>query len=364
MKFSRLFQHITSVRSNHMFLKTVAHGLSAFYLAGLKLHQFAYKTGWLERKKAPCKVISVGNLTVGGTGKTPFTIFLARSLQRLGIKVVVVTRGYKSQSNEVLISDERHICLSPLAAGDEGYLLAEHLPGIPVLKGKNRYQIIKFAWKHFRPEVAILDDAFQHYALKRDLDIVLLDAERPFGNGYLLPRGTLREPISALNRAQAVVLTKIKDESRAGELKQYLTHHFPHLKIFTSKRKIETFLKLSPSPSTSQHPLATNRYFVFCGLAQPADFFHTCCELRLETVDFLPFPDHYIYRQKDIDLLLKKAKEKKADAFMTTEKDAVKLLPFIQAFCQAGFEVIYPRISMNVCEEGVFLTWIKDRLGC
>ncbi|MCD6319249.1 MAG: tetraacyldisaccharide 4'-kinase [Candidatus Desulfofervidaceae bacterium] len=342
----------------------MAHSLSALYLAGLKLHQFVYKTGWLPQRQAPCKVISVGNLSVGGTGKTPFTIFLACLMQELGKKVVVVTRGYKSKSKETLISDGQRVFLSPLEAGDEGYLLAKNLPGIPVLKGKNRHQVINFAWKHFRPDIAILDDAFQHYALKRDLDIVLLDTESPFGNGYLLPRGTLREPISALNRAQAVVLTKIKDESRAGELKQYLTHHFPHLKIFTTLRTIETFFFLSSSPiNHHSFPIARYRYLAFCGLAQPQDFYQTCHNLGVHIVHFLPFPDHYCYKQKDIEMLIEKAKEKKADALITTEKDAVKLIPFTQLFCQMGFEVFYPQIKISVHEKGAFSTWIKDQLG-
>jgi len=363
MSINSLFYHIHTDSSGHTLLKTVTYGLSAFYFGGVKLHQFLYKIGMLQCKETPCKVISVGNITVGGTGKTPFAIFLAQLMQALGKKVVVVSRGYKAQSKEILISNGQRIFLSPLEAGDEGYLLAENLPGIPVLKEKKRYQGINFAWKQFRPDIAILDDAFQHYALKRDLDIVLLDAERPFGNGHLLPRGVLREPISALNRAQAVVLTKIRDEKRIGGLKQYLIQRFPHLKIFTSTRKIETFSKLSLLPITNHQPSRTNSYLVFCGLARPQDFYHTCHDLGLHIAHFWSFSDHHFYTKNDIEMLIKKAKEKKVDAFITTEKDAVKLIPFSQVFHQAGFEVFYPRIKMGVCEEGVFTTWIRDQLG-
>jgi tetraacyldisaccharide 4'-kinase len=357
-----IFDAITTDASGYRLLKAIAHGLSLLYAGGLKFHQLVYKKGWLEVKKPPCKVISVGNLTVGGTGKTPFVIFLARFLREMGKKVAVVTRGYKARSNKMLISDGNQIFLSPLEAGDEGYLLAKNLKNIPVLKGKERYRVITFAFKRFGSEIVVLDDAFQHYALKKDLEIVLLATERPFGNGYLLPRGILREPISALNRAEAVVLTKIKEEAKAMKLKQVLSNRFPHLKIFTTQTKItslfDAFKAIKPLSSIN----ATNA-IAFCGIAKPKDFYQTCLELGLKIIAFLPFADHHIYTQKDIQHLIRLAREKKVKVLVTTEKDAVKLFSFKKEFVQAGLQLVFPKLEMSIVEKEVFGTWLKEKLG-
>ncbi len=362
MSLNSIFDAITTDASGYRFLKTVAHGLSFLYLGGLKLHQLVYKRGWLEVKKSPCKVISVGNLTVGGTGKTPFVIFLAQFLREMGRKVAVVTRGYKARSDKMLISDGERIFLSPMEAGDEGYLLAKNLKSIPVLKGKERYQVITLAFKRFGPEVVVLDDAFQHYALKKDLEIVLLDAERPFGNGHLLPRGILREPISALNRADAVVLTKIKDEEKAMRLKQFLINRFPHLKIFTTQTKISLLFNAFNTTNPINPTNAINA-IAFCGIAKPMDFYQTCIVLGLKIVAFLPFADHHIYTKKDIQHLICLAKNKKVKVLVTTEKDAVKLFSFKKEFIQAGLQLAFPRIELNIAEKEAFGTWLKERLG-
>ena len=284
--FYPLFYKITHDEPGYHFLKAVAYGLSGGYFLGLKLHQWLYKTGWLKQKSAPCHTISVGNLVLGGVGKTPFTMFLARLFKNMGKKVMVVTRGYKGQTNHPLVSNGYKTLLTPLEAGDEAYLLAKNLKGIPIIRGKNRYQAIMSVFKDFLPDIIILDDAFQHYALKRDLDIVLLSAHSPFGKGHLLPRGRFREPISALNRAQAVVITHVKEENQGKKLKKFLKKRFPDLTVFTGDIEVEKMVSIQ-GKKIELSALSHKCLLAFCGLAEPVYFYQTCKDLNLCVTHFL-----------------------------------------------------------------------------
>ncbi len=184
--------------------------LSKAYGAGVLLRRDGYASGFLKAKKLPCTVISIGNLTTGGTGKTPMTIYVAERVRRLGYRVAVISRGYKGTAEKSggIVSDGSAIRMDPVTAGDEPFLLAASLKDIPVLVGHDRYQSGMHAINRFQTEVVILDDAFQHLALFRDLNLLLLDSSLPFGNGHLLPRGTLREPTSALRFSDALVMTR------------------------------------------------------------------------------------------------------------------------------------------------------------
>lgn len=357
-----VFYKISRDISDSCFLKTVAHELSLFYLAGLKIHQWLYNKGWWSRAEVSCKVISIGNLVVGGTRKTPFTIFLAKFFQGLDQRLMIITRGYKSQIEAPIISDGKRIYLTPLQAGDEGYLLAKELIGIPVMKGKKRHQVIRFGFKYFLPNIIILDDAFQYYALKKDLDIVLIDANRPFGNGYLLPRGILREPISALKRAHGVIINNAENEDKTKKIKEFLKSYFPHLAIFNSLIEIKEAVLLSGQKRTISE-LLNLRCLVFCGLAEPANFYKTCNDLNLTIAKFLAFPDHHFYNKKDVIDLIKMAKNKKIDIFITTQKDAVKLLAFSDIFSQSGYPIFYLPLKISLNQMDGFSRWIKEKLA-
>ena len=360
--FYSLFHKITHDEPGYKFLKAVACGLSGGYFWGLKLHQWFYKTGWLKQKSVPCHTISVGNLVVGGVGKTPFTIFLASLLKNMGRKVMVVNRGYKSQIKQVVVSDGCRIFLTPLEAGDEGYLLARNLRNIPIIKGENRYQAIMAVFKDFLPEIIILDDAFQHYALKRDLDIVLLSAYSPFGNGHLLPRGRLREPISALNRAQAVVITHVKQQNQVKKLKKFLKKRFPDLTVFTGDIEVEKMVSIQ-GKEIELSALSDKCLLAFCGLAEPVYFYQTCKDLNLCVTHFLSYPDHHRYTRKQVLHLIEIAKKNNIDALITTEKDMVKLLAFSPLFTEANCSVLYPTITMHIHQIEAFVSWIKEKLG-
>jgi tetraacyldisaccharide 4'-kinase len=183
--------------------------ISFFYKQAVILRNRAYHKGLLRTRKLSIPVISIGNLTVGGTGKTPTTIYLARLLQGMGKRVGVLSRGYRgaASGDANVVSDGEKLRLGPGEAGDEPFLIAEKLPGIIVLTGKDRGLAGEYAQKNFLIDVALLDDGFQHIKLKRDLDILLLDGINPLGNGYLLPRGNLREPPESIRRAHLVLVT-------------------------------------------------------------------------------------------------------------------------------------------------------------
>ena len=179
-------------------------GCSKIYSVGIKFRNLLYKCRLIKQKKLPCFVISIGNITVGGTGKTPMTMYVAKIIKNLGYKPVIITRGYQGTYKDAqsIVSDGSNFFLDAREAGDEACMMAVSLK-IPVIVGKNRYQAGMLAIKEFNPDVIILDDAFQHIALKRDLNLLLCDFTKPFGNFHLIPRGRLREPQAALQRSDA-----------------------------------------------------------------------------------------------------------------------------------------------------------------
>ena len=186
--------------------------LSYLYFFGVSLRILLYRAGFFKTKRLSCPVISVGNLTVGGTGKTPLVDLIAKTLKKEGERVVVISRGYKRKSGEkiTVVSKGEGPLTSWEQVGEEPFWLASQTRGIPVLVGKNRFQVGQFAIKQFNPTVILLDDGFQHLGLYRDLNLLLLDSTAPFEKDKLLPRGVLREPASQIERASAVVLTRVE----------------------------------------------------------------------------------------------------------------------------------------------------------
>src|SRR5881296_2290343 len=195
--------------------------LSHLYGFAMRARAALYARGLLRQQILPCRVISVGNLTVGGTGKTPVVIALAAALRDRGRKVGVISRGYKRRSGTSIleISDGRTPRGHPGDSGDEPFLIAQRCPGVPVAVGADRPRVGRYLLDRHHIETLILDDGYQHLALQRDADLLVLDAAAPFGNGYLLPRGRLREPLSSMTRASAVLVTRASQAQRLDELK-------------------------------------------------------------------------------------------------------------------------------------------------
>jgi tetraacyldisaccharide 4'-kinase len=307
--------------------------LSCFYTAALKGRQILYRRHLLKTKKLPCRVVSIGNITVGGTGKTPMAIYVTRLVQQLGYKVAVISRGYKGGAEKKggIVSDGQRIRMTPETAGDEPYLLAESLDGIPVLVGRDRFASGMAAIQAFGVDVVVLDDAFQHIQLKRDIDLVLLDDRCPFGNAHLLPRGTLREPADALLRCDAVILTRCPKEKT--ETVETVREMIPSRSVFRSchlsriARVVgskETVGQTAP-PVLGPDGLKQLRVFAFSGLADNRNFRDSLTEMGCQLVGFSGFPDHHHYTDRDLAGILQSARRAAAEVTITTEKDFGKI---------------------------------------
>ena len=295
--------------------------LSFPYGAAVALRNRLYDRQILRQERLPCPVISVGNLTVGGTGKTPTVIFIANLLKERGSRPAVLSRGYGGHAGASVnvVSDGNRILLGWRDAGDEPILIAGAAPGVPVLTGGVRLLTGRVAIERFGADVLILDDAFQHRALFRNLDILLVDTRRPFGNGFVLPRGPLRETPGTLRRAHLIIRTG-EEEGPAAPL--------PAASGLPSFRGIRRPLGLVEAGTGQVLPLAElkgRRVCAFAGIGRPEAFRESLTGLGADVASFRAFPDHHPYTRIDIDALRRLSDESRVVRIVTTEKDAVRL---------------------------------------
>lgn len=295
--------------------------LSLPYGAAVTVRNRLYDRGILRQEKLPVPVISVGNITVGGTGKTPTVIFIANLLKERGFRPAVLSRGYGGRAGADLriVSDGNRILCGWREAGDEPILIAGASPGVPVLTGSRRLLPGREAVRRFGADVLILDDAFQHRALCRNLDIVLADALCPWGNGFILPRGPLREKPEGLSRAHLILRTG-SDGDPVDPL--------PKASGQPSFRGIRRPLGLVEAETGRVLPLAELgglKVCAFAGIGRPESFRQSLARLDAEIVSFRSFPDHHPYTRADIDALRLLARESGAARLVTTEKDAARL---------------------------------------
>lgn len=273
-----------------------------------------------------CPVISVGNITVGGTGKTPCVIRLATMLQHQGYRPTVISRGYggKNPGRFNIVGDGKNILMSAEDAGDEPLLIARSLPGIPVITGGERRITGQEAIDRFGANVLICDDAFQHRQIYRDIDIVLLDAAKPLGNGQLLPRGELREPGESLLRADCVILTRAEDNE---PLPDAVARHtgVSGIPVFRAAHRAKELIGPSDDQRLPPGELAGKKICAFCGIARPESFQQLLTGQDAQIMSFIDFPDHYAYDRSDLDGLKKQFLPHQADFWITTEKDAMRL---------------------------------------
>lgn len=307
--------------------------LSTIFGAGVGMRNALYDRGIFRVRKLARPVISVGNLSVGGSGKTPFVIALGELLKQRGIAFDVLSRGYRRNSIEIAVVDPNG---SPAQFGDEPLLIARKLH-VPVIVGADRYRAGLLAEKQFTSKLHLLDDGFQHRRLHRDFDIVLLPAEDL--DGVLLPVGRLREPIAALRRADAVV--------RPDAAERSINAH----RVWHARRRIE----LSETGG---------KVIAFCGIARPTQFFDALKALGQETSGTITFSDHHRYDQRDIDRLLGTKNRTGAAGFVTTEKDAINLGALsaqLQPLRTAGL-----RIELESPERVIsdLLQAMEQRTGC
>ena len=333
--------------------------LSVSYLFALKIHR---RISSSQRICLPSFTISIGNLTVGGTGKTPFTIELAKTLLDYGYKVTVVGRNFGKIRQTV--PEKVHIgdLINPYEVsrfGDEPLILASHLPSVWV--GKSKGETAKIADLMEQPDVIIVDDAYQHWRLARDLDIVLFDADLCVGNGYTLPLGPLREPLSSLKRADAIVMIENTESSSSTCLDHLQRWIKKDAKIFHCRRNIETVIIAGTSLPIDN--LQKIRCLAFAGIAYPERFFLDLERHGITVVHSIPFPDHHFYSEQDMDYILKTARSL-AEAhgntplIITTEKDFLKLPDWAKEF------VAYATLSIT-CKGEAFKAlgeWIDRQI--
>ncbi|MFQ5680792.1 MAG: tetraacyldisaccharide 4'-kinase [Candidatus Omnitrophota bacterium] len=292
--------------------------LSAIYGLAVSATRKAYENGWLRRTRLSCRVISVGNITWGGTGKTPFTAMLAKHLRRKGHNVVILTRGYRGAFRPWTVNRRPTI-------SDEAVWLRQETD-VPVIVGRDRARKGKEAISRYKPDFIILDDGFQHWPLHRDVDIVSINSLNPFGNGQLLPQGILREPLSQLSRADVFVLAKSDLTDNLSDTEKTLRAANPRALIIFARHNPLYFYdprggRLAPGR------IKDKTVVLFSAIGDPLSFKKTIMRLGGKIGAELEFPDHYNYRNRDIDLILKRCRTLKADAVVTTEKDKVKLSP-------------------------------------
>jgi len=294
--------------------------LSSLYGLAVKFRTAMPRT----RKELPGFVVSLGNLTAGGTGKTPAAVMVAQWALDEGHKPALLSRGYGGRNRQKVleVSDGYSVFSNPLEAGDEPYLLARKLKGVPVIISRARYKAGLYAHEKHGTDFFILDDGFQHLGLARDLDIVLLDALRPFGNQHLLPWGPLREPVDHLGRADAFVLTRSVEDS-TPILVDCLKERFPKKPVFRSQHLPTRIIFPRSWKTYGPAFLMGKRVAAFSGIAKPAHFKNTLTKLGAEIVLFRVYQDHHPYSRAEIEEMILAART--ADCLITTEKDWVRI---------------------------------------
>ena len=327
-----------------IFMRGFLFFISRFYRHIVQFRHWLYDKGIYRRHPLGCLVVSIGNLTCGGTGKTPVVEVFARTLSKKGRKVAILSRGYKSKNrtfleklnahsnskkNEVpprIVSDGKNLLLNSDTAGDEPYMLASNLKNVLVFVDKDRVKSGRYAISEYEVDTLILDDGFQYLDLKPHINIVLVDSTLPFDNHHTLPRGLLREPIKNIRRADYVFLTKSNGGNHLRHLKRFIEHHNRHAEIIEcchQPQYLENVFKRDERlPLTS---LKGKKIATVCGIASPKGFENFLSERGAEIVYKERFADHHTYTQQEMIDFVNNTKDAGATWILTTEKDAVRM---------------------------------------
>jgi len=338
MKF---FLHsVITGKVDHWFvkpLKFILCLLSYVYLMVIKIRQICFTTDAIKIKPLPRPVISVGSITWGGVGKTPLVEWIAQYLKEEGSYPAILTRGYMAKPNQEADQDS-----------DEAKMLKNRLINIPVLSGAKRYENAVNFLKENDVDVFILDDGFQHQQLKRDLDIVVIDSNNPFGNRQLIPGGILRERLTSLKRADVIVLTKTDLNTEGlSQLEDEIERVAPN-KLFVESQHIPSALvNLCSGNIVDFEHLKGKKVCAFCGIGDPPSFVAILQKIDIEVIKNFTFMDHHIYTKQDLDRVFDYCRDHKIDTILTTEKDAVKLDDLTQYFIE-GVHIYYLAIEITI----------------
>jgi tetraacyldisaccharide 4'-kinase len=344
--------------------------LSVIFAGVVAVRYFFYRIGLLRRYPLGIQVISIGNVTAGGTGKTPVTEMFARALAAKGRKVAILSRGYRRKEAPwwqrmftqvidppLVVSDGKRVLLDPAVGGDEPYMLASNLPGVAVVVDRDRVKAGRYAIKRLGCDTIILDDGFQYQKLKHSVEVVLVDSTNPFGNGNMLPRGILREPVRHLKRADIIFLTKCRGDTSEveAEIRKY-------------NRRAE-IVKCTHSPKTlkdvwsrEEFPLSWLEGKTVCtlsGIASPKGFENSLRHLGAKVVWCERYADHHRYDPSEILYALNRTADMGSDALVTTEKDAVRF----PRFETVPVKCLYLRIAIDVLDGEKSFNKIINRIS-
>ena len=304
-------------------LRFALYRLSLIYGFAVRIRRLLYRAGLARSFKLPVQTVCVGNISAGGTGKTPLVIYTARLLRSYGKRVAVISRGYRRRSRGVVVASNGVGDPAPIdQIGEEAYLMAQKLRDIPVLVGEDRFTVGRLAVERFSPDVLILDDGFQHLRLERDLDILAIDTTNPFGGGYLLPRGTLREPLEVIKQADLLCLTRGDQSDRVEALKKALRSIHPEAALLVSVHRPRGFREFPEGRRFESTFLQERRVFALSAIGNPPSFERTLSGLGAEIVGRRRYPDHHRYNLEELNSIAEEAIVS-AELIVTTEKDAV-----------------------------------------
>ena len=351
------------------FLLSVLKGVSFIFSAVVSIRYFLYRTGLMRRYPLGIQVISIGNVTAGGTGKTPVTEIFARTLAAEGRKVAILSRGYRRKEAPwwqrmftqvieppLVVSDGKRVLLDSATGGDEPYMLASNLPGVAVVVDRNRVKAGRYAISRLGCDTIILDDGFQYQKLKHSVEVVLVDATNPFGNGNMLPRGILREPARNLKRADIIFLTKCRGDVSAvkEEIRKY--NRTAEIVVCNHSPRV-----LKDVWSREEYPLSWLEGKTLCtlsGIASPKGFENSLRHLGARVVWCDRYADHHRYDSSEVLYALNRTADMGADALVTTEKDAVRF----PRFETTPVKCLYLRIAIEIFEGAENFTQIINRI--
>ena len=350
-------------------LLALLKALSGVFAAVVGIRYFLYKTGILRRFPLGIQVISIGNVTAGGTGKTPVTEIFARTLAAEGRKVAILSRGYRRKEapwyqriftqvieKPLVVSDGKHVLLDSAVGGDEPYMLASNLPGVAVVVDRNRVKAGRYAIKRLGCDTLILDDGFQYQKLKHSVEVVLVDSTNPFGNGNMLPRGVLREPVRHLKRADIIFLTKCRGD--VSKVREEVRRYNRTAEIVECNHTPKT---LRDVYSREEYPLSWLGGKTTCtlsGIASPKGFENSLRQLGAKVVWCERYADHHRYDSSEILYALNRTADMGADALVTTEKDAVRF----PRFETTPVRCLYLRIAIEILKGEENFTDIINRI--
>jgi tetraacyldisaccharide 4'-kinase len=342
------------------FLSYLLLPLSTLYYMIVKVRNGLYDFGFLSVNKLQGKVISVGNLTLGGTGKTPLVEYIAKALQNKGWKVALLSRGYARRERLpfAVVSDGKNILADVEKAGDEPLQMAKNLLGVIVVVDKNRYEAGLIAKEKYGVDLFILDDGYQHRKLVRDINILMIDGKNPFNTGLLFPAGKLREPISSIKRADAVVVSEPLSNNNEEIIKKIIMRYKAGLQFFHCYRHPIGLHMVKGDNPLIEGFFRSRKVISLAAIAQPAAFENDLRDMGFILAKTYRFSDHHYYTDEEIETIACSAKKLDAEAIITTQKDAVRL----SHLKEVEPPIIYLKIEMKVREKKKFNTFLANSI--